>query len=63
MLKTIRSFDKPVCNKNNSSKLASNNNKNSKSAFEKNDSNNKVNRFDVSNESMKHIKKLKKSKS
>ena len=53
ILKTNGLYNKPAFNRNNSNRLF----------FEKNYSNNKINKFGVSDNNVKHTKKLKKSKS
>ena len=58
MLKTTRSFDKPVPSRNYGSKSASNRNNDNRLTSGKNDSNSKVNRFGVGRNDMKHAKKL-----
>ena len=69
MLKIIGLPDKPIFNKNNDSRLASNRNDNNKSVFRKNNGNSEVDRFDISGNGVRHIKKsgklskLRKSKS
>ena len=57
MLKTTELFDKLALNKNDGSKLAFNRNNNTKPASKKNNSNNEIDGFDISRNSMKHIKK------
>ena len=62
MLKVIKLSNKPVFDKNNSSKLAFSKNNNNKLASRKNDSDNKVDGFGISNNGIKYTKKSKKLK-
>ena len=63
MLKITESPNKLAFSRNNSNKSASSRNDDSKSAFGKNDGNGKINRFDISRNSVKYTKKSRKSKS
>ena len=63
MLKTTRSADKPAPKKTDGSKSASSKNNNSRSVFGRNNGDGKVDGFDVSENSIKHAKKSRKSKS
>ena len=56
-------FDKPVFNKNNSSKSAFSRNDNSKLVFRKNDDNNEINKFDINKNGVRYAKKSEKLKS
>ena len=60
MLKIIESLDKPAPSKNNGSKSASSRNNDSKPVSKRNNGNSKVNRFSVSKNSVKHVKKSEK---
>ena len=60
ILKTIRLPNKPASSKNNGSKSASSRNNNSRQIFKRNDGNDEVDGFDVSGNSVKHAKKLRK---
>ena len=60
MLKTTRLPDKLAPSGNNGSKSASSRNNNSRPVFKRNNGNGKVNRFSVSENSMKHAKKSEK---
>ena len=60
--KTIKSFNKPVFNKNNNNKLAFSKNNNSRLVFGKNNNNSKINRFDISSNNVEYTKKSWKSK-
>ena len=57
ILKTTGSPNKPAPSKNNGSRSASSRNNNSKLASRKNDGNGEVNRFDISGNGVKHVKK------
>ena len=57
MLKTTGLLDKLAFGKNDGSKLAFSKNNNSKPASKKNDNNNKVNRFGISKNNVKYVKK------
>ena len=58
MLKTIEFFNKLAPSKNNGSKSAFSKNNNNKPAPKKNNGNDKVDKFSISKNSVKHIKKL-----
>ena len=62
-MKTIRLSNKLAFGKNNISKSVSSRNNNSRPVFRKNNDNSEVNRFSIDRNSIKHIKKLGKSKS
>ena len=57
MLKTTGLLNKLAANKNNGSKSVSNKNGNNKLAFRKNVNDDKVDRFDISRNSIKYVKK------